>query len=447
MIRIKKGLDLPITGEPRQSIDSGPAVRTVALVGADYIGMKPKMAVREGDRVKLGQLLFTDKKTAGVRYTSPGAGVVTAINRGAKRRFESLVVELEGEEEVRFAAYDDVNPASLTRQSVLENLLESGLWTAIRKRPFSRVPSPQDVPHSIFVTATDTNPFAAQPEIIIAEREAEFVTGLKVISRLTEGPTFLCKADGVALPGGDLAEIQTESFAGPHPAGLAGTHIHFLDPVSETKSVWYVGYQDVIAIGHLFLRGALATSRVISLAGPVVNNPRLIRTRLGACVTDLVDGEISNGNNRVISGSVLSGRMVRDHIAYLGRYHSQISVLHEGTKRIFLGWQRLGFDKFSVKHVFASMFYPDKRFPFTTSTEGSRRAMVPVGSYEQVVPLDILPTFLLRALIVGDSEEAQALGCLELDEEDLALCTFVCPGKYDYGPILRENLTRIELEG
>lgn len=449
MHRIKKGLDLPIAGEPVQEISNGPDVTEVALIGPDYIGMKPTLAVQPGDRVKTGQLLFSDKKTEGVQYTSPGAGEVVAVNRGAKRVFQSLTIRLDGsDEQVEFTSYRDADLTTLSREQVRDHLVESGLWTAFRKRPFSKVPSPQSVPRSIFVTAIDTEPLSPNPEVILLERERDFHYGLQVIRHLTDGGVHVCKAPGFALPGKDVSSVQIHEFDGPHPAGLPGTHIHFIDPVSLNRTVWYIGYQDVLAIGKFFTTGTLDTSRVISLAGPTVTKPRLIRTRLGANLSELTKGELTSGvDNRVISGSVLSGRQVREPFHYLGRYHVQVSALAEGGEREFLGWQKPGFDKFSIKRVFASAFSRGKKFSFTTSTEGSPRAMVPIGMYEAVMPLDIIPTFLLRSLIIDDTDQAQALGCLELDEEDLALCTFVCPGKYVYGPILRKNLTRIEIEG
>jgi len=445
MIRIHKGLDLPISGEPKQMVEDGSPIRRVGLVADDYVGMRPTLAVREGDRVKLGEPLFVDKKNADVRYTSPGCGTVAAIHRGEKRAFLSLAIELDGDDEVRFRSHPDLS--SLSREQVVENLLESGLWTAFRTRPYSKVPAPGSVPHSLFVTAIDTNPLAADPPPLIGERENDFVYGLNVIRQLTDGKLFLCKRTGVVLPGEELDFVTAEEFDGPHPAGLPGTHIHFLDPVGEKKTVWHVNYQDVIAIGRLFATGRLSTERVVSLAGPSVSRPRLLRTRLGADLAELTGNELEEGRHRVISGSVLSGRTSREPVGFLGRYHLQVSAIPEGGERVFLGWQRPGFDKFSIKRVFASAFAGRRKFAFTTSLEGSPRAMVPVGSYEAVVPLDVIPTFLLRSLIVEDVEQARDLGCLELDEEDLALCTFVCPGKYEYGPMLRKSLTRIEKEG
>ena len=448
MIKIRRGLDLPISGAPEQVIHDGPKVNSVAVIGFDYVGMKPTMEVKEGDRVKLGQLLFTDKKTEGVRFTAPAAGVVSAINRGEKRVLHSVVIDIEGDEQETFAQYGADELAQLDRSAVVDNLVNSGLWTALRTRPYSKVPAPaSDAPSSIFVTAMDTNPLAADPAVVIAERSEDFANGLTVLKRLTEGSVHLCVADGSQVTGGDVSGVQVNSFAGPHPAGLAGTHIHFVDPVSVNKTVWTIGYQDVLAIGALFTTGQLDTRRVIALAGPQVENPRLLRTRLGANLTDLTAGELRDGDNRIVSGSILAGRNAKGDFAYLGRYHNQVAVLLEGRQREFFRYLSLGSKRHSAMPIYLSALNKGQSLDFTTNTNGSERAMVPLGNYEKVMPLDILPTQLLRALIVGDTETAQKLGCLELDEEDLALCTYVCVGKYEYGPILRNNLTRIEKEG
>lgn len=445
MINIKRGLDLPIAGAPAQRIEAGRPVRSVAVIGFDYPTMKPTMAVQVGDRVKLGQLLFSDKKSPGVNYTAPGAGVVSAVHRGEKRVLQSVVIDLDGDEEVTFASYSPAQLDGLSSEQVRENLQQSGLWTALRTRPFSKVPAIDATPASIFVTAIDTHPLAADPAVIIAEQAEAFEAGLKVLGNLAK--VFLCKAPNASLPGESLAKVQVESFNGPHPAGLAGTHIHFLDPVSASKSVWTIGYQDVIAVGKLFTSGRLSVERVVSLAGPVVEQPRLVRARLGANLDELTAGELQPGANRVVSGSVLGGRTAHGAFAYLGRYHQQVSCLREGKEREMLHYMRPGIDKHSILNIYISKLMAGKKFAFSTSTNGSPRAMVPVGNYEEVMPLDVLPTQLLRALIVGDTEVAQKLGCLELDEEDLALCSYVCAGKYEYGPILRDNLTRIEKEG
>ncbi|MBT4159766.1 MAG: Na(+)-translocating NADH-quinone reductase subunit A [Gammaproteobacteria bacterium] len=446
MIKIKRGLDLPISGSPKQEIEGRPEIRQVALVGYDYPGLKPTMAVREGDRVKAGQLVFTDKKTDGVKYTAPAAGTVAAINRGAKRVFESIVIEIDGDDTETFASYAADELRALPRDKVVENLVESGQWTALRTRPFSKVPLPDQVPAAIFVTAADTRPLAPDPALWITEQSAAYLAGIDVLSCLTEGPTYICSMKEADLPRSDNKKVRHEEFSGPHPAGNAGTHIHFLHPVHTERSVWYVGYQDVIAIGHLFMSGEPYFERVISIAGPSVTEPRVVRTRLGADISELTAGCLKELNNRVISGSVLDGRTSSGGTAYLGRYHHQVSALKEGTDRELLDFVAPGFKKFSLTRTFASAFLGRDTYDLTTSTGGSARSIIPFGTYEQVMPLDILPVQLLRSLVVEDFDACIELGCLELDEEDLALLTFACPGKYEYGPYLRQMLTRIEKE-
>lgn len=446
MIKIRRGLDLPIAGAPEQIIHDGPKISQVAVVGSDYPGMKPTMAVREGDRVTKGQVLFSDKKNAGVVFTAPAAGKVVAINRGERRVFQSLVIDISGVKAEKFQSFKPQDLDSLDRSVVVDNLVNSGQWVALRTRPYSKVPKIDSIPASIFVTAMDTNPLSADPAVIIAARQDDFINGLKVLTRLTDGPVNLCVAPNSAVPGDEVDGVREISFSGPHPAGLPGTHIHYVDPVSVNKTVWTIGYQDVIAVGALFTSGKLDSSRVVALAGPQVTQPRLLSVSLGANLNQLVIGELANDENRVISGSVLSGRKAAGEFAFLGRYHNQVSVIREGREREMLHYLRAGVNKHSALPIFASSL-TKKLFNMTSSTNGSERAMVPVGGYEDVTALDLLPVQLLRSLIVGDTDMAQKLGCLELDEEDVGLYTYVCVGKYEYGAILRDNLTRIEQEG
>lgn len=447
MIKISRGLDIPLEGAPDQQITDAPAARAVAVVGPDYVGMKPTMAVQVGDRVSCGQILFSCKKSPGVHYTAPAAGTVSAINRGAKRALQSVVIDVEGDDAVDFGAHGAEAAKNLVAEEIRTTLQASGLWTALRSRPYSKVPEVDETAAGIFVTAIDTHPLAADPVQIINAQADAFTLGLDLLAKLTAGKVFVCTAPGADVPSGSAGNIQREEFAGPHPAGLAGTHVHFLLGASNQQLAWTINYQDVIALGRLFIDGKLWTERVISLAGPQIENPRLVRTRIGADLESLCAGETKSGENRLISGSALGGRKVSGATAYLGRYHNQVTVLEEGRDREFLHYMRAGVKKHSSMGIYLSNWFGLKPQPMTTSTNGSERAMVPVGNYERVMPMDILPTQLLRSLIVGDTETAQALGCLELDEEDLALCTYVCPGKYEYGPILRDNLSRIEKEG
>ncbi len=436
-----------MTGEPAQEICHAAPVDTVALIGPDYNGLRPTMHVQVNDHVNIGQVLFTDKKNPGVKYTSPACGYVAAINRGAKRALLSVVIQITGEGHETFTAHTHSRLDSIDGTDARRQLINSGLWTAFRTRPFSKVPSPTAVPNAIFITAIDTHPLAARPEVVLGERGDDFEAGLRVITRLGAEKVYLCTAPDANLPGSDVPGVTVAEFSGPHPAGLPGTHIHFLSPVDRHHTAWHINYQDVAAIGQLFLTGRPDVERIVSLAGPGVVRPRLLRTRLGANVMELVRDEMVDGSHRVISGSVLAGRTAVSPVDFLGRYHNQISVLPMATKREFFGWLMPGLNKFALKRVNLSSLFPKRKLQFDTSVYGGHRAIVPIGSYEKVMPLDLMPTFLLRSLAIDDLEEAEALGCLELDEEDLALCTFVCPGKSEFGAMLRRTLTVIEKEG
>lgn len=448
--KIRKGLDLPITGAPEQVVGEGRAVSRVALLGPDYVGMKPTMLVKDGDKVRLGQPIFEDKKTPGVIFTAPASGVIEGVHRGAKRVLQSVVIRVEGDEEEIF----DVGDGRLDATPLREVLVKSGMWTAFRTRPFSRTPAPDSTTRAIFVNAIDSNPLAPLPRVAIQRKPGEFRLGLEALTKLTSGKVYLSTRGGVDIPGADTPGITHATFEGPHPAGLVGTHIHMIDPVlSADAPVWHIGYQDVIAIGSLLSTGRVDPRRVVAIAGPQAAQPRLVVSRIGADLAELTQDELADpsAETRVISGSVLSGKAapadLREQLGFLSRFDVQVSLLAEGRRREFLGWHGLGTRKFSIKNVFLSALNRKNRFAFDTNTEGSPRAMVPVGSFEQVMPLDVMPTFLLRALMTRDTDMAQALGALELDEEDLGLCTFVCPGKTEYGPLLREALTTIERDG
>jgi len=449
LFKLKKGLDIPVEGEPEQVIYEGARVNSVALLGKDFPGVKPTMLVSEGDTVKLGQALFTDKKNPGVKFASPGAGTVRSIIRGPKRILRAVVVDLKGTASETFSKYEASELKDLTADVVKQNMVDSGMWTSFKSRPYSRIPSLDSEPHSIFISAMDTNPLAPDAEPIIKARAEDFINGLTVISKITQGKVYVCKAPNSDIPIGDCASVEVAEFEGPHPSGLPGTHIHFLDPVNEKKTVWSTKYQAVMAIGKLFTTGKLDVERVLSIAGSQVFKPRLIRTRICASTEDLLKDELEHSESRVISGSFLHGHHAVNWAAYLGRYHYQITVLPEGRDRELFGWITPGKDKFSALNVYLSSLErkTGRAFHLTTNKNGSPRAIVPIGAYESVMPLDILPTPLLKALVVGDTDMAQALGCLELDEEDLALCTFIDPGKHDFGPVLRSSLTQIEREG
>ena len=446
-IKIKKGLDIPIKGEPEKAISDGAEVKTVAAVATDVSGIRPRMAVQVGDKVRLGQVLYHDKRNPEVPFTAPGAGEVVAVNRGARRALQSVVIRLDGDDAESFRSWPASELATLDQQEARGNLIASGLWTTLRTRPFSRIPEPESTPAALFVTAIDTNPLAIDPAFFIEQDAEAFQNGLTVLSRIADCPIYLCTApdSGIKCPESD--RFRHAEFEGPHPAGLVGTHIHFLEPAGKTKTVWHIGYQHVMAIGNLFTSGRLPTERMITLCGPMVLKPRILRTRIGANTVDLLKGETAPGNLRVISGSVLGGHRAAGPLAYLSRYQTQLTVLEEDRSREFLAWMLPGADRYSQTRAFAGRVLHRGKFNLTTTQNGSPRAMVSTGAFESLMPLDILATPLLKALLVEDTDRGQELGCLEIAEEDLALCSFLCNGKPHYGAYLRTNLNELAVNG
>ncbi len=444
---IKRGLDLPITGAPEQTIEEVSVTR-VAVVAQDYPLMKPRMHCVVGDEVKRGQLLFEDRKAEGVRFTSPGAGKVVAVNRGERRVLISVVIELNERERSGETTDEDHQTFEANASDARALIVESGMWAAVRARPFDRVPSPSESCEAVFVTAIDTRPLTADPDVVVAGADADWKRGLEAVAGLTEGPVFLCRKQGSKISAAGVNRVREEDFAGKHPAGLVGTHIHMLKPVNRAHPVWYVGYQDVLRIGRLLDTGRVGVDHVVALGGPVVKSPKLLRTRTGASIDELTSGRLADGENRVVNGSPLYGRKAAgDEHGYLGRFFDQVSVIAEDRERHFLGWLAPGANMYTTVRAFLAGWFPNKKRAFTTTTHGSHRAMVPIGMFERVVPLDIMPTFLLRALLMDDLARCEQLGALELGEEDLSLCSFVSPGKEDYAPALRRNLETIWKEG
>ena len=445
IFNLKKGLNIPVLGIPEQIIQGEKKPKSVAVLGPDYIGLKPKMLVNVGDKVKRGSPLFCHKDYPEILYVSPCKGKVKVINRGDKRVLLSVVIDVESLSDKGINIIKTHSNEKSQEQFVKKCLFDSGLWTSFLTRPYSKVPSSDSLPSSIFITAMDTEPLCPDAELIINHDLKAFNEGLKKISLLTKGKVFICTKNNSQLK---VNDFDTYEFAGPHPAGLAGTHMHFLDAPSATKTVWSIGYQDVIAIGKLFLTGFIDVSRIVSIAGPHALKPRLVKTVLGASLDDILDGEYNQAEGcRVISGSVLSGFHATNELAYLGKYSRQITIIKEDLEKHFFGWIKPQPNKFSVMPVLLSAFGFFKLFNLTSNLNGGRRAMVPTGVFETLMPQDFLPTQMLRALLVMDTDVAQSLGALELDEEDLALCTFACPAKYEYGSALRDSLQKIEKEG
>jgi len=450
MIKIKKGLNIPISGTPEDKITDFKNPRSVALVGSDYHGLKPAMLVKEGEKVKIGQPLFEDKKNPGVIFTSPGGGIVESINRGKKRALQSVVIDIsDNEEEISFSSIKTDDLANHTKSSIRENLIESGLWTSFRTRPFSKIPKIDSDPKSIFINCMDTNPLSLDPELIISNNLDNFELGLSAIRLLSGSPLHLCIKQDSSLTFKQEENTHEHIFYGPHPSGLAGTHMHFISPATIDNINWHISYSDVILIGSFFSEGKIPTNKYICLSGPKIENPRIISTRIGACIDEICAGELSQSENRVVSGSLINGREAIGSYAYLGKYHNQICAIEEpnSSDRELFDWALLGRKRFSKLGIFISSLFKNKEFNIKARMYGPDRAILPLGVYEEVFPLNLLITPLLRALAVGDTQELQSLGILELDEEDLALCSFVCPSKYDFSYLLRERLNAIEVEG
>jgi len=427
--KLRRGMDLRVPGTraPATSAEVAGTVRTVALLGADFPGLKPAIQVAPGDRVTLGQPLLHDRHDPAVRFTSPGTGVVSDISFGDRRALQSIVVRLDDDGRRRRLA-EPLDPVTAGGAQIRERLLDSGLWTAFRTRPFSRVPASADTPDSIFVTAIDTAPLAGDPRPVIARRPDAFRSGIIALTRLTTGAVYVCRGPGEPLPLPDAPQIVDAVFSGPHPAGLAGTHIHHLRPASASRVIWHLGYQDVMAIGELLGTGILNATRTVALGG-AIDAPCLFSTRLGASVTDLYVN--ADPALRILSGDPLTGREARGAGAWLGRYHQQITVLREPEGSGAFGW---------LGAALAAIGPRTLSGPRTTRLYGRPTGMLPVDSFERVLPLDLLPSPLLRALLLKDTATAVDLGCLELAEEDLALCSYICPARQDYGAALRATL-------
>ncbi|MGD9808816.1 MAG: NADH:ubiquinone reductase (Na(+)-transporting) subunit A [Deferribacterales bacterium] len=437
LIRIRKGLNLPVKGAPSGDIEKLSSINQSAILGDDFPGMKPSMLVREGDAVSKGQPVFTDRKNPEITFTAPVTGTVKAIKRGNKRKFLSMVFEKGEGEAIKF------DTGISDGDALYELLKKSGLLASFRERPFAKCPSADRKPKAVFINCMDTRPLAPDMSVLLSGNEDYFKKGAEALTKLSEN-TFICKGIDLTLP--EVAGAEVKIFDGVHPAGLSGTHVHFIMPVSLSRTVWTIDMQAVVDIGYLLTHGELNETTRVALSG-AFDKPCYIETLKGAPVSEVISGRLTASDIRLIIGSVLYGYEVEDGVDCLSSCFAQVTALPELKDRYFFGWTTPRVDLFSVKNIFASAFAGKGKLLFDTSLNGAHRPMVPVGTYEKVMPLDILPTHLLRSLITGDLEMAEKLGCLELSEEDLSLCTYVCPGKIDYAPIIRDVLTTIEKEG
>ncbi|MCP4309788.1 MAG: Na(+)-translocating NADH-quinone reductase subunit A [Bacteroidetes bacterium] len=447
VIKIKKGLDINMNGEAEKIYVKAPRAKTYAVKPADWHGLTPKIIPKLCDQVKVGTPIFYDKYHPEIKFTSPVSGILSVINRGDRRRIVEVVVEDDGKDTREKFLQGD--PSTLSKEQIVENLLNSGLWPVIRRRPYTVIARPDETPKSIFISAFDTSPLAPDFEFIMKDSEEDFQWGVNALKMLTKGKVHL-NLDG-RYPSvrtlGSVEGVEINRFKGPHPAGNVGVQIYNLDPINKGEVVWVVQPQDVVAIGRLFKKGEYDPSVVVALTGERVEKPQYYKTIRGMAVAPLLEKQLKEGDNRVISGSVLNGKQIHAEEGYVGFLDSQLTVIPEGNFHELFGWILPGFKKLSVSRSFASTWLtPKRKFSLNTNYHGGERAFVMTGEYEKVLPMDIYPVQLLKSILVNDIDKMEQLGIYELDEEDLALCEFVCTSKTPVTKILRDGLRSLRKE-
>ena len=447
VIKIKKGLDINLKGEAEKIYVKAPRAKTYAIKPVDWHGLTPKIIPKLCDQVKVGTPIFYDKYRPEVKFTSPVSGILYSINRGERRRIIEVVVEDDGKD--THETFLQGNPAELSREQIVENLLGSGLWPMIRRRPYSVIARTTEVPKSIFISAFDTAPLAPDYDFLLKDMEEDFQWGVNVLKQLTEGKVHL-NLDGrypsvrtlVGIKG-----VEINRFKGPHPAGNVGIQIHKLDPINKGEVVWVVKPQDVVAMGRLFKTGKYDPSMIVALTGSRVEKPVYLKTIRGSAVAPLLEGHLKEGENRVISGNVLDGLRIDPEKGHVGFFSSQLTVIPEGNQHELFGWLKPGLKKLSVSRSFASTWLaPHRKHDIDTNYHGGERAFVMTGEYEKVLPMDIYPMQLLKAILVNDIDKMEQLGIYEVEEEDLALCEFVCTSKTPVTKILRDGLRALRKE-
>lgn len=437
VIKIKKGLDIPLKGKAEKVFGQTQLPGLFAVKPTDFHGLTPKMAVREGDPVKIGSVLFFDKYHPEIKFVSPVSGTLKSVNRGERRMILEVIVENDGKD--TFVDFGKANPASMQRDAVIERLLESGAWPYFRQRPYDVIANPQDTPKAIFISGFDTAPLAVDTEFALSGEEEAFKAGLEVLKKLAPEVHLSLPANSESKVFSGLSGVNVHFFDGPHPAGNVGVQIHHISPINKGEKVWVILPQDVVSLGHLFQSGHHNFSRVIAVAGSEVKKPAYFRYRLGASVKDLLTGNVNEGSLRVISGNVLTGEKIAED-GYLGFYHNLVTVIPEGDDYELLGWAMPGFGKFSMSRTFFSWLFRNKEYRLNANLHGGLRAIVMSGQYDKVLPMDILPEFLIKAILTEDIDKMEQLGIYEVVEEDIALCEFVDTSKLELQSILRKGI-------
>lgn len=450
-ITLHKGYDIKLVGEAGFTLTDLPVSEVVAIKPPDFPGLVPKMIVAEGDEILAGQPLFFDKNNPKIKFVSSVSGEVAEIVRGAKRRImEVRIIPDRGER--RYAQGTPSDPLLLSREKIVDQLLEAGCWNYIRQRPFSLIANPEDTPKSIFVSCFDTAPLAPDLGYIIDLEKENFQTGLVVLNQLAAGNLHVsirAKATGKDVSADAFKIIAPERIhpvQGPHPAGNVGIQIHHLDPIKKGEVVWYVHPQDVIIIGRLFREGRYRADRVVALTGSSVKAPQYFRAVTGQTMASILNSRIEADTARIIQGNVLTGTTSSTD-DFLSHYTNQITVIPEGDEPEFLGWLTPGIKKLSLSRTFFSWLFPDRNYQLDTNMHGEERAFVMTGQYDKVLPMNIMPVILLKSILARDIERMEQLGIYEVAEEDFALCEFVCTSKIEVQRIIAEGLDMVRLEG
>ena len=443
-IKLRKGFDIKMQGAAEHIFFQNPMPETVALKPTDFVGMTAKMVVKEGDKVLAGDPLFIDKFHPEIQFASPVSGVVAAVNRGERRALLNVVVKPDAE--IEYKKFENGSLDSMSREQVIAAMLNAGVWPFVKQRPYDVIANPNDKPKSIHISAFDSAPLAPDYTFALEESAADFQVGINALKKLTDGAVNLniYKEERAKTTFTQVTGVEQNFFQGPHPAGNVGVQIHHIDPINKGDVVWVVNPQDVIIIGRLFSKGIFDARVVVALTGQV-KNPRYYKTILGASIKSFLAAESLSDDMRVISGNVLTGtKLGKDD--YISFYDSQVTVIEEGNKPTFMGWLAPGFGKYSFSRAFFSWLQPNKKYTLNTNYNGGARAFVFTGIYEQVLPMDIYPMQLLKAIITEDIDKMEQLGIYEVVPEDFALCEFVCPSKIEIQSILRQGLDTIRKE-
>lgn len=438
-IKIKKGLNINLAGKAEKIFIKTDPANIYAVKPTDFVGITPKLLVAEGDSVKAGSPLFFDKYQTNIKFTSPVSGKVSAINRGERRKILEVVIEHDGNQQ--FESFSKGDPLNLDKETIINNLLNSGLWPAIKQRPYNTIAKPTDTPKAIYISGFDSSPLGVDYDFIMQDQANEFQTGIHALSKLTQGKVNL-GVNGKYPSNATFANAKNlvvTKFTGPHPAGNVGVHIHKTNPISKGEVVWVTDPQSVAMIGRLFLYGHYDASKVVALCGSEVQKPRYYKLISGANIKTITKDNLKEGGKRFISGSVLTGSRIDDD-GFIGYYDSSVVVIPEGDKYEFMGWLTPGFKKFSFSRTFFSWLTPGKEYKIDTNLKGGRRALMITGAFEKVFPMDIFPMQLIKATIIEDIDLMEKLGIYEVAEEDFALCEFIDTSKTDIQAIIRKGL-------